>query len=303
MGKFIGWLGGILATVIGGWLLWYLTRAPATTTFEGMVINGEAHAPVVGAMVLVKIAKIKGESSNELYYDFTNEHGSYRLGFTGLGKSSTATIQVSANDFQPAEPKSIDRVTVDNRHDFDLTPLVPPTPKPASGLGATVEPPPVTAQVKYVPKLPAQAVNIQLSHTVQVAPFETNGNLNWSRVLSLVRHLQGQHVPYEWGKKSPADGFDSSGLVTYVLSSEGMNVDPHYCNSKCLKENLVHVEMPAVGDLVFCCENIVMFYIGGDTILGVDGSPQGIVDKSLSATVSGDAANQIRYLHVPYDSR
>jgi len=161
MGKFIGWLGGMLTAVIGGWLVWYLTRPPATTTFEGMVINGEASAPVAGAMVSVEI---KGIPSSEPYHDFTDEHGSYRIDFTGLSKSSGATGQGQARDFQPAASTAIATVVLDNRHDFVLKPLAMagPNPPPPTSPGVAVGHVPPAAMVKYVPKPAKQAISIQL---------------------------------------------------------------------------------------------------------------------------------------------
>jgi hypothetical protein len=157
MGKFIGWLGGILAVVIGGWLVWYLTRPPSTTTFEGMVINGDASAPVPGAMVSIEI---KSAPSTEPYHDFTDDHGSYRLDFTGLGRSSNVTIQVTAKGFQRPGPASIGTVALDNRRDFVLTPLA--DANPPSGPGAGSAHLPAMTRPAYIQKTLRQAVRVQL---------------------------------------------------------------------------------------------------------------------------------------------
>jgi len=130
MGKFLGWLGGIAAAVIGGWLVWYLTRPPATTTFEGMVINGTAEAPLANAIVTVEIA---GTADSGSFHDFTDEHGSYRLDFTGLGKPSGVTVSVEAKGFLAVTPASIRTVGPDNRLDFVM---MPQTPSPPTGLSA-----------------------------------------------------------------------------------------------------------------------------------------------------------------------
>jgi hypothetical protein len=154
MGKFVVWLGGILATVISGWLIWYFTRPPippppppppATTTFEGMVINEAAVAPLPNAIVAVEIA---GAATSGPFHDVTDEHGAYRLNFTGLDKPSGVTITVEAKGFQQARPASLTSITSDNRQDFELLPdpaVTPPPPPPPRG-GVTVEHPPVNMQ-------------------------------------------------------------------------------------------------------------------------------------------------------------
>jgi len=155
MGKFLGWVAGILATAIGGWLVWYFTRPPATTTFEGMVINGAANTAVANAMVTIEI---KGPSSAGDYHDVTNQAGSYGIDFTGIGSTSSATIQVSAEGFQPPASLSLSTLTSDNRRDFVLIPLPNLTPQPPVGGPHT---PILIHPLTYVPKPTRPIIKLQ----------------------------------------------------------------------------------------------------------------------------------------------
>jgi hypothetical protein len=157
MNKVIGWVAGILATVIGSCLVYYLTRPPTTTTFEGMVINGEASAPISGALVSLEI---KSAANGEPYHDFTDEHGSYRLDFTGLEKSTTVTIAVTAHGFEALAPASIRAAPLDNRRDFVLTPLsAPPRPSGSATGSAHI---PVLVHPAYIQKARQETFKVHL---------------------------------------------------------------------------------------------------------------------------------------------
>jgi hypothetical protein len=160
MGKFLGWLAGILATVIGGYALWYFTRPAPTTTFEGMVINGPAVAPLPNAIVSVEIA---GAANRGPFHDVTDEHGAYRLVFTGLGKLSGVTIAVQAKGFQSVTPASLSNVASDIHQDFVLIPegAVSPPPPPPTG-GGEVRPPVVGRMPVYIQKPMAKAFKFTL---------------------------------------------------------------------------------------------------------------------------------------------
>ncbi len=157
MGKFLGWLGGILAVVIGGWTVWYLTKPPSTTTVQGMVIDGSLNAPLSNAMVSVEVT---ATPSNGPFHDVTDVNGSYRLDFTGLSKSSRLIIRVQARGFQEPKPASFATISVDNRQDFVLMPVVAANPpavgNPAIGKLAVARPP------AYIQKAINQAVRVQL---------------------------------------------------------------------------------------------------------------------------------------------
>jgi hypothetical protein len=161
--KFVVWTGGaVVAPVLTAVLIYRLTNptpatppapspTPAPIVFEGMVIS-DANAPLKGARVSFEISDTQGGP----YLDLTDEHGSYRIDFAGLKTSSHAAVHVQANGFEPAPPKLLDTIQIDNRADFVLKPL--PTPVGAS---PTPTPPPVFHAPIYVRKLPVQTIRIQ----------------------------------------------------------------------------------------------------------------------------------------------
>jgi hypothetical protein len=146
MGKFGGWLGGILAVVIGGYAVWYLTKPPATTTFEGMVYSGDA--PVPNAMVAVELT---GDATGGTYHDITDDHGSYSLVFTGLPTTTSATLRVNAPGYQSADPQSLSSpLQGDIRLDFPLLPAAAPAKAAIARIPA------------YIPKLDAVTTKIKI---------------------------------------------------------------------------------------------------------------------------------------------
>lgn len=192
MGKFVVWLGGIAATVIGGYLLWYLTRTPpppppppppAVTTFEGMVYSESA--PVPKAMVAVELTGIAG--ANGPVHNVTDGNGAYRIELTGLPQNTAATLSVTAAGYQNAPPKSLaSPLQADVRIDFPIAPAAappgtaaaapsPPAATPAPGAatptpaapGSVAAAPPAQAVVGFVPlyvrKSAAQATRVRIA--------------------------------------------------------------------------------------------------------------------------------------------
>lgn len=156
MSKVGVWLAGILATVIGGWAVWYLTRPPAVTTFEGMVYAGDD--PVAKAMVAIQLSGSAG--ANGPVHDITDSNGSYRIDFTGLPDGSGATLSVVATGFQNPAPKSLSAPLQPDTHiDFPVDPLPPPR-----GAPPILRPrsPAVTHIPLYVPKSAAQATRFKV---------------------------------------------------------------------------------------------------------------------------------------------
>ncbi|MGH9598240.1 MAG: carboxypeptidase-like regulatory domain-containing protein [Terracidiphilus sp.] len=109
MGKFFGWLGGIVAGIAVGYGVWFFTKTPppppppVVTTFEGMVYSGSV--PVPKAMVAVDLTGSAG--ANGPVHDVTDANGAYRFDFTGLPTASGATLSVMATGYQTAQPKPI----------------------------------------------------------------------------------------------------------------------------------------------------------------------------------------------------
>jgi hypothetical protein len=151
-----GWLAGILATIIGGYLLWYLTQPPSATVFEGMVYSGSS--PVARALVSLELA---GNGANGgPFHDSTDENGSYRLDFTGLSKDARATLSVAASGYGESEPKSLPTpLGPDNHLDFPLTP-VSKIFNPHPGVTQTL--PGAPARPRYVPKAAEKATQVRL---------------------------------------------------------------------------------------------------------------------------------------------
>ena len=157
--KFIKWVGGIATPVIVAVLIYHFTTpkpappAPAPVTFEGMVIKGAANAPLQGAMVSFEISETAGGP----YHDFTDEHGSYRIDFTGLKTPVRATLRAEANGFQPSRPLSLAANGNSNRADFVLHPV----PQQSSGSTATPTPTPASTHPPvYIRKFPVEAIKI-----------------------------------------------------------------------------------------------------------------------------------------------
>src|ERR1700726_4304240 len=100
MGKFLGWVGGILAVVIAGVAVAYLTKQQATTV-QGMVFDSNSNLPVHEALVEVKILAPAG---GEPFHDSTDANGSYLFDLSDLGKSTRISLRVKANGYKDAAP-------------------------------------------------------------------------------------------------------------------------------------------------------------------------------------------------------
>jgi hypothetical protein len=158
MAKVGGWLAGILAVVIGGWAVWFLTRPPAVTTFEGMVYAGSA--PVGRAMVAVSLTGKAG--ANGPIHDITDENGAWRIDFTGLPTNAGATVSASAAGYQQAIPRVLTGPLQSDIHmDFPLNPVA--ASPGVGGPGPAHSRPPGLGQMPhYVPKPAAKATKFRV---------------------------------------------------------------------------------------------------------------------------------------------
>ncbi len=152
MGKFWGWLAGVAATVIAGYLTWYFTRPPAppvVTTFEGMVYSGSK--PVPGAMVAVALTGSAG--ANGPYHNVTDQNGAYMIDLSGVPANTAATLSVSAAGYAGAQPKQVaSPLQNDERIDFPLAALIPIPVQSSHGSGAKApSAPPAKPPVPHVP--------------------------------------------------------------------------------------------------------------------------------------------------------
>lgn len=176
--KFVGWLGGIAATVLSGYLLWYFEQpkptppqppSAAVTTFEGMVYSGDA--PVAKALVALELTGNAG--ANGAIHDLTDENGAYKIELTGLPPSTGATLSVVAKGFENGAPKLLSSpLQADMRVDIPLSPVVlaaapgsgggggggpaaaaPPPSAQAGGSDShpSIAGPPVTAAITHIP--------------------------------------------------------------------------------------------------------------------------------------------------------
>ena len=150
MKTFLGWLGGIAASVITAVLIYHFTGTPPPpppppeTAFEGMVIDGEQDVPVQNALVSFEISD---GASNADYHDISDEHGSYGIKLAGLSKSTTVILRVNKKGYQE-HSKQFPAIADNNRYDPVLTPAPGPVPKPpvppavAPGPQPIIAPPP-----------------------------------------------------------------------------------------------------------------------------------------------------------------
>lgn len=106
MKAFLGWVGGILAAVISGFIVYKMTVPPApvaVTSFEGMVYSGSD--PVPNAMVVIDLSGVGAGSGS--FRDETDDHGSYRLDIQEMPKSWSGTASASAKGFVASAPAAL----------------------------------------------------------------------------------------------------------------------------------------------------------------------------------------------------
>lgn len=171
--KVVAWLGGIAATVISGYLLWYFEQPkpvppppppPVVTTFEGMVYSGDA--PVAKALVGVALTGSAG--ANGAIHDVTDDNGAYKIVLTGLPQGTGASLSVAAKGFEDAAPKVLAvPLQTDVRVDIPLDPMVQagvaPPPAPVAALPGHPVHPVMKHIPVYVPKSTAMAMKFRVA--------------------------------------------------------------------------------------------------------------------------------------------
>ena len=166
MKKFVSWVAGILAGVIGAVAVYYITRpAPpsSVTTFEGMVYSGGS--PVAHAMVQLEVNGVVNVSGP--LHDITDDNGAYRFELIGLPGTASARLLATANGYQASSAQSLSSpLQLDTHLDFPLSPF--PSPAPPSGLGASigshVAQPAKFHIPLYVAKGASQAARFEIAH-------------------------------------------------------------------------------------------------------------------------------------------
>ncbi len=134
MKMFVGWVAGIAATVIGGWLLWYLTVPETPVILEGMVIDGGSNTPLPNALVIFEFPR---SARKDVYHQATDEHGSYRMDIVGLKRSASVVVRAQANGFKEVPAVVINLEEPDARHDFTLMPIPGSPPRPIASTPAS----------------------------------------------------------------------------------------------------------------------------------------------------------------------
>jgi len=130
MAKVAGWLASILATIIGGYVIWYVTR-PAQ--MEGMIIDQTQNAPIEKALVTVEVQS----GSNGPFDDSSDSNGSYGMELSGIGWRTTVTIRAKAKGYRDSEPVVFVVGPGGNRKDFFLVPESAATSTSGSASGST----------------------------------------------------------------------------------------------------------------------------------------------------------------------
>jgi hypothetical protein len=152
MGKFFGWLGGVLAAIIAGYAVWYLTQP---MRIEGMVINRVENVAIEKALVTVEV---NGAPSEGPFNDPTDSNGSYGMALSGISWRTTVTVRAKASGFQDSGPVSLVIGPGENHKDLYLTPIVTSQPgiNPPSTHPAMVHPPPSFVKKAIIPNFAIQ---------------------------------------------------------------------------------------------------------------------------------------------------
>ena len=89
-------------------------------------------------------------------------------------------------------------------------------------------------------------------------------------------------IPYKWGGASPSEGFDCSGLTTYVFAQIGVSL-PHFAAAQYGMGSPVAKEDLQPGDLVFFRSLGHMgMYIGGGSFIHAPRTGDVVKISSLS---------------------
>jgi hypothetical protein len=117
----------------------------------------------------IKDAASKGDS----LHDFTDDHGSYRMDFSGLNKATRVSIHAQAKGFREPAAIALSSLLDDNRHDFVMMPLARPSPTPVAiphgtpaatpvaTPGPQATPPRLLHPPEYIRKVASPAIRIE----------------------------------------------------------------------------------------------------------------------------------------------
>jgi hypothetical protein len=126
-----------------------------------------------------------------------------------------------------------------------------------------------------------QQIGKEINDLLNAQDFQLPGDLSGQRkqVLLTALKLMKESIRYKWGGKNPAEGFDSSGFIAYILGQAGLLKNPGTWWSGKFREQMGTLRAEKTpkkpGDLVFYTHGYVMLYLGDSKIIGM--TPIGIV--------------------------
>ena len=131
----------------------------------------------------------------------------------------------------------------------------------------------LSAQPPGLAMLQTQAMSSEEKTLVHAA--EQTNDLRVRQVLAGALDLKRKNVPFRMGGKSPEEGFDSSGFVSYLLGECGA-LDPLYHSTFSvarLAKSFPKVDeaKAKVGDLVFLDSSFVAIHLGRNLAIGIGG--------------------------------
>ena len=154
MGKFLGFVGGILATIIGGYAVWYITRP---ITVEGMIVDRSTNNYIGKATVNVQVGS---GSNSDSFRDVADGNGSYGVELTGSAWHATVVLRPNATGYRDEGPTSFVVTFGVNHHDLYVTPVASPIP-PATGGTPAVNRPTMARPPAYIRKATMEKVLVK----------------------------------------------------------------------------------------------------------------------------------------------
>lgn len=132
---------------------------------------------------------------------------------------------------------------------------------------------------------PVQKLPLSGAEKVLHIASEKSNDLRVRQLLARALSLKLDDAPFRMGGKSPDEGFDASGFVSFLLSEAGA-LDPRYYRTFSvvkLEKSFpkVRPEDAKPGDLVFLGANFVAISLGSGQAVGI-GSETGILVFSVS---------------------
>ena len=120
----------------------------------------------------------------------------------------------------------------------------------------------------------------------------SNSSGDIKKALSLAFSLKDKsRIKFVWGGKTPDEGFDSSGFITYVLFKINIFDSMNYrdFSSQGLKGvfDAVDPKEAKIGDLLIYKSGLVLFYLGGNKGMGI-GNSNGIKLYDVDLTKNWD---------------